>query len=427
MQARLPTSRWSLGAVLASAFVVALGYGIVLPVLPIMVERLAGSTDPSFKARQIGLLTAAYVAAPVGAAFLWGKWSDLIGRRPVLVVGLIGFAVTLAASALAPSLLVLYVGRILNGGFAAAVGPTALAFIADVEGGAHTESGDDRRTRAFGWMSMASIAGFLVGPTLGGLAAELKLDLGVAAVPPQTVPFLLASGLAVAAALGVWFVLPGKLLPAPHAEASKRGSSMFVPGELRLLALAAVAAAGLGAFEVGLTLRNVELTMGPAALGLMFATCSVVMFAVQGLVFSPLIKPAAARLLVAPAFLVMAIGLAVLPTLAGLTEMLFAVSVVSASAGVISPLLAYWVSRISARSQGMELGIQSAAVSLGLSVGSAAAGLLFGFSGLGGAAFLAAAGAMGLAAIATLKLPLLLAPARHEARPAPADQTDAAV
>nr|WP_287339319.1 MFS transporter [Mesorhizobium sp.] len=57
-----------------------------------MVERLAGSTDPTFNARQIGFLTAAYVAAPVAAAFLWGKWSDLIGRRPVLVFGLIGFA-----------------------------------------------------------------------------------------------------------------------------------------------------------------------------------------------------------------------------------------------------------------------------------------------------------------------------------------------
>ncbi|MER9655274.1 MFS transporter [Mesorhizobium sp. M0152] len=177
-----------MGSLLASAFVVALGYGIVLPVLPMMVERLAGSTDPAFNARQIGLLTAAYVAAPVGAAFLWGKWSDSIGRRPVLVVGLTGFAVTLAASALAPNLLVLYVGRILNGGFAAAVGPTALAFIADTEGGADTEGEDDRRTRAFGWMSMASIAGFLVGPMLGGLAAELNFDLGVAAVAPQAVP-----------------------------------------------------------------------------------------------------------------------------------------------------------------------------------------------------------------------------------------------
>lgn len=406
-QARPPTSRWALGALLASAFVVALGYGIVLPVLPMMVERLAGSTDTTFNARQIGFLTAAYVAAPVGAAFLWGKWSDLIGRRPVVVVGLIGFAVTLAASALASSLLVLYVERILNGGFAAAVGPTALAFIADTEGD------EDRRTRAFGWVSMASIAGFLVGPMLGGLVAELDFGMGGEAVP-KAVPFLLASGLAVSTASGVWLALPG-IVPASGGEASGRHSSMFVPGELRLLALAAMAAGGLGAYEVGLTLRNVELAMGPAALGSMFATCSVVMFAVQAIVFSPLMKPATARLLVAPAFLVMAIGLAIIPAIAGFREMLFAISIVAASAGVISPLLANWVSRVSARSQGVELGIQSAVVSLGMAVGSATGGLLFGLPGLKGAAFLAAAAAMGLAAIASVNLPL--PPALRKAEP----------
>lgn len=407
LQARPPTSRWALRALLASAFVVALGYGIVLPVLPMMVERLAGSTDPASNARQIGFLTAAYVAAPVVAAFLWGKWSDLIGRRPVVVVGLIGFAVTLAASALASSLLVLYVERILNGGFAAAVGPTALAFIADTEGD------EDRRTRAFGWVSMASISGFLVGPMLGGLVAELDFGMGGGAVP-KAVPFLLASGLAVLTASGVWLALPG-IVPASGGEASSRNSSMFVPGEQRLLALAAMAAGGLGAYEVGLTVRNVELAMGPAALGLMFATCSVVMFAVQAIVFSPLMKPAAARLLVAPAFLVMAIGLAIIPAIAGFREMLFAISIVAASAGVISPLLANWVSRVSARSQGVELGIQSAVVSLGMSVGSATGGLLFGLPGLKGAAFLAAAAAMGLAAIASVNLPL--PPALREGEP----------
>jgi len=177
-----------------------------------------------------------------------------------------------------------------------------------------------------------------------------------------------------------------------------------VPGEIRLLALASVAAAGLGAFEVGLTLRNNELAMTSAELGLTFATCSVVMFAVQGLVFSPFVKPAVTKVLVAPAFLVMAIGMAEIPTITGLSEMLFAVSVVAASAGVISPLLAFWVSRITARSQGVELGVQSAIVSLGQSVGSAGAGLLFGFYGLQGAGFLAAAVAMGVAAMASLKL-----------------------
>ncbi|MBN9037633.1 MAG: MFS transporter [Rhizobiales bacterium] len=409
----LPLS-WVLGALLASSFIVALGYGIVLPVLPTMVERLAGSTDPTFAARHIGFLTAAYVAAPLAVAFLWGRVSDLIGRRPILVVGLIGFAATLAASAFAPNLLLLYVGRILNGGFAAAVVPTALAFIADMTGD------DDGRARTFGWVSMASIAGFLLGPMLGGLPAGWAFDSDKAVPLLQAAPFLLASGLALAAAGGVRLILPAGLVSGQPVDTRNREASAFVPGEIRLFALSSVAAAGLGAFEVGLTLRNDELAMSPAELGFTFATCSVVMFAVQGLVFSPLVKPAATKVLVAPAFLVMAIGLAVIPSITAFSEMLFAVSVVAASAGVISPLLAFWVSRITARSQGVELGIQAAAVSLGLSVGSAGAGLLFGFNGLQGAGFLTAALVMALAATASLKLPRLIAPVTADPRTVPA-------
>ncbi|WP_244421690.1 MFS transporter, partial [Allomesorhizobium alhagi] len=232
----LPLSSRVLGALLASSFIVALGYGIVLPVLPTMVERLAGSADPTFAPRQIGFLTAAYVAAPLAVAFLWGRVSDLIGRRPVLVVGLIGFAVTLAASALAPNLLLLYVGRILNGGFAAAVVPTALAFIADTEGD------DDRRARTFGWVSMASIAGFLLGPMLGGLAAGWAFDSGKAVPLLQAAPFLLASGLALAAAGGVRLILPGGRVTGQPVDTKNRETSTFVPGEIRLLALASVAA-----------------------------------------------------------------------------------------------------------------------------------------------------------------------------------------
>lgn len=410
----MPLSTRVLSALLASSFIVALGYGIVLPVLPTMVERLAGSADPTFAARHIGFLTAAYVAAPLAVAFLWGRVSDSIGRRPVLVLGLIGFAVTLAASALASNLPLLYMGRILNGAFAAAVGPTALAYIADAE------DDDDRRARTFSWVSMASIAGFLLGPMLGGLAAGWAFNSGKAVSLLQAVPFLLASGFALAAAGGVRLILPGGRVTGQPVDTKNRETSTFVPGEIRLLALASVAAAGLGAFEVGLTLRNDDLAMSPAELGFTFATCSVVMFAVQGLVFSPLVKPAATRVLVAPAFLVMAIGLAVIPSITAFSEMLFAVSVVAASAGVISPLLAFWVSRITARSQGVELGIQAAAVSFGLSVGSAGAGLLFGFNDLQGAGFLAAAVAMGLAATASLKLPRLIAPATADPRAVPA-------
>ncbi|KKC31394.1 MFS transporter, partial [Devosia psychrophila] len=143
---------------------------------------------------------------------------------------------------------------------------------------------------------------------------------------------------------------------------------------------------------------------------IMFAACSIVMFAVQGIVFSPLVKASSTRWIIAPAFAVMALGLALIPGTTGLGPVLAMVSIVSGSAGVVAPLLAYWVAKTSQRSRGVGLGIQSAATSLGQSVGSAGAGMLYGLDGQDGAAFFVSAAVMAIAAIASLGLPGLLAP-----------------
>ena len=354
----------------------------------------------------MGWLTAAYIAAPLVMAILWGRLSDSVGRKPIIVLALLGFAATLAATALAPNLAVLYMGRILNGAFAAGVVPSVLAFIADVE------ADDDRRARAFGAVGMASIAGFFFGPMLGGFAANWGGG------PTGSGPFLAAAILAVIAAVSV-----GALLSAASTSSQQnqvpRGVAAAPPrGGLRLLVLAAVVAGGLGAFEVGLTLRSGDRAMAPSDLAIMFAACSIVMFAVQAVVFSPLVKASSTRWVIAPAFAVMALGLALIPGTMGLGAVLAMVSIVSGSAGAIAPLLAYWVAKTSQRSRGVGLGIQSAATSLGQSVGSAGAGLLFGIDSQEGAAFFASAAIMAIAAIASLSLPRLLAPVPSTARAA---------
>lgn len=392
-------------ALLAAVVVVALGYGVVLPVLPTMVAELTGASDSTAIARHVGWLTAAYIAAPLVTAILWGRLSDSVGRKPIIVLALFGFAVTLAATALAPNLAMLYIGRILNGAFAAGVVPTVLALIADVE------ADDDRRARAFGAVGMASIAGFFFGPMLGGFAA----DWG--GRPTGSGPFLAAAILAVVAAVSVSALLSAGT-SSQHNQVPRSVSAVPLRGGLRLLVLAAVVAGGLGAFEVGLTLRTGDHAMTPGDLGIMFAACSIVMFAVQGVVFSPLVKASLTRWVIAPAFAVMALGLALIPGAMGLGAVLAMVSIVSGSAGVLAPLLAYWLAKTSQRSRGVGLGIQSAATSLGQSVGSAGAGLLYGLNGQEGAAFFASAAIMAIAAIASLSLPGLLAHVPSTARAA---------
>jgi len=248
---------------------------------------------------------------------------------------------------------------------------------------------------------------------LGGFASSWGGAAFGGASYDTAAPFALVAATAVAAAFAVWRATP-RDPPPPRKEAGLRSLvSSARPGEIRLLLLAAVAAGGLGAFEVGLTLRGRELAMMPETLGLMFATCMVVMLIVQAIAFSPLVKPATTRWLVAPMFAVMGVGLALVAVAAGSDSLLVATGLVAAAGGLLTPVLAYWVSWISGRGQGAELGLQTAAVALGQALGAVGAGLLFEFSSIAGTAFLLPA-AMAIAAGMALTLPARPAPAEAE-------------
>ena len=181
-------------------------------------------------------------------------------------------------------------------------------------------------------------------------------------------------------------------------------------GVLRnLLVLTFIVSAGVGVFEVGLALRGKQdLGLTPYQIAMMFSECSLVMFVVQAIVFSPLVKPQATRWLVPPAFAMFTTGLFLVPRASSFALMLTVVGTVAASAGILSPILTYWISSMAGNAQGAELGKQTAAASLGVAVGSAAGGLLFDVASLPGASFLLTAGLATIGFILSLKLPRAL-------------------
>ena len=374
--------RWPVIAVLMAAlFAVAVGYGVVLPILPFAIERLAGMGDPATVSRQTGMLTGAYTLALFLFAPCWGRIADRLGRRIVILLGLVGFALTLAAFGFSHRLAFLYVTRFLNGLFASAVTPAAYAVVGD------WELPQAVRAHRFALLNTASAAGFLAGPLLGGLvliaARGLPPRLAAFGVPAS---FVLAATLALFAAPFIWR-LP--LDVRPHrdnaAAPSSRGLTMI---RARLLAIALVTALAVGAFEVGLSLRGKQvLGLAPYQIGLMFMECSLVMFVVQGVVLSPLVKPEATRRLFVPALTALAAGLVAVPFAGSYVALIFAVGLIAATAGILSPIDTYWISLIAGESQATELGLQTAAASLGQALGSASAGLLFGVAALPGAAF----------------------------------------
>lgn len=365
MTARATTaalSRGDFALLLAAIFAVSLGYGVVLPVLPFFLARVAG--DGGSVPWHTGMLTSAYMLAIFIGAPLWGRIADRIGRRPVILVGLAGFSAALLVFGFAPNLWLGYVTRMVGGAFAAAVLPVAFAYVSDTSVAAS-------RARRFAWMSAASVMGFLAGPSLGGWLAGASLAVGV---PATALPFLAASGIGAVVWLLAWWQL--------SERAARRVAPAAKPPPARttrlLLLLSLLVMYGVGGFEVGLTLQGQQvLGLTPAQLGLMFFECSLVMALVDVLLFAPLAHRLEGRGTVVVAFLVMAAGLGWLTTATGFDGLWWRVALIAASSGFLIPLLTYRISLAAGAAQAATLGAQTSAASLGQALGSATAGWLF--------------------------------------------------
>lgn len=146
--------------VLATIFINAIGFGIIMPVLPQLVMEL-GDASLSEATAIGGFLSLTYAATQFVCGPLSGNLSDRFGRRPVLLGSTLGFAIDFLLMAFAPSLLWLFVGRFLSGVFGASNAP-AQSSIADL-------APPEARSRFFSYISAAFGIGFVLGPALGGL------------------------------------------------------------------------------------------------------------------------------------------------------------------------------------------------------------------------------------------------------------------
>jgi predicted MFS family arabinose efflux permease len=389
-------------ALLLAVFTVSAGYGIALPILPGLVEELAAASGPTSVARHIGALTGLYTFSLFLFAPLWGWLSDQHGRRMILLIGLSGFGSSLLAFGLVESLYALYAERFLSGFFAAAIVPVASAAASDYS------SDRIERSRWLARLSMAGIAGFLLGPMLGGFAAPLMpTDAGLGS---RLWPLAIVAALSFIGAAAVCCLAPdGVRPPSPPEEKYEVGS----PGTLRhLLALGFLTALGLGVFEVGFTVRGTqELGIGPAGIALLFAECSLVMFAAQAVVFSPMLGPDLTRWLVAPLLAVMAVSLLLVSWTRNFASVAVLIGAVAVSAGVLSPALTYWISLGSGPRRGQALGRQSAVASLGQSVGSVAGAALISIGSQPGAPFVLTGTLIAIGAASAFRLAWTLAPA----------------
>jgi len=393
-----------------SVFTVSVGYGAVLPQLPDAVAGLlGGSASTGAVSRHTGLLTAAYALALLLAAPAWGRLSDTRGRRDVLVASLMGFSVAMAGLSVVATVAAIYAQRFLSGLFAAAALPVASAAIGDLS------PADERRGRGLALISMGSVAGFVAGPSVGVLLTQAGARLGGGSSSVGAITTPLASTAVLSALAGIAVALAVPNWPGRHAAASVRTRKMTRPPPVVsvLLGVTFAVSVAVGVFEVGLALRGTqELNLAPPQVAAMFTECSLVMLAAQAMVFGPWTRADATRWLIVPALVALGIGLALVPLAPAFRSILLVTGGVAASAGILTPILAYWISATAAHALGGEMGRQAAAASLGITVGSAAGGLLFDVPVVRGAPFVMAAGLVASVAWLSRGLPRALAPAR---------------
>lgn len=144
-------------------FMVFVGFGVIIPIVPEVIRATGASTV------NLGILMASYSIASFITAPFWGKLSDIKGRRPILLWGLLGFSASFFLFSVAEnSLTLMYTSRIIGGLFAGAVIPCAFAYASD-------STDEENRTKAMGLLGMSIGLGFIFGPALGGVLSSFGL------------------------------------------------------------------------------------------------------------------------------------------------------------------------------------------------------------------------------------------------------------
>jgi multidrug resistance protein len=341
------------------------GFGIVVPILPRYAERFGASPTT------VGLLVASFSIAQLVFAPIWGRVSDRIGRKPVLIASLIGTALGSLLTGLAGTLWLLFAGRIVDGISGASVS-VAQAAVADIAEPA-------QRARLLGLLGAAFGLGFVAGPAIGALAV-----LG-----GPHVPFLIAAAIAAVNAVIAWrrlpetkrpTVVPSELATFTGTSAPKRGEfAEKTSGTGGLLLVTFLGLLAFSAFEATFALfAEGRLGLGESSTYSVFAAIGVAIVIMQVRVVGPVVRRLGERGAVQLGLFANAAGVGLLTRVHSWAVLVPALLLLTIGQGLITPTLASMVAgRVGERRYGQGLGVQQMAGGLARVVGPIAGGVAF--------------------------------------------------
>jgi MFS transporter, DHA1 family, tetracycline resistance protein len=377
------------GTIWTTVAVDLVGFGVVLPLLPLYAERFHAS------ATTVGALFSSFSVAQLIFAPVWGRLSDRVGRKPVLILSLVGTAVGTLLTGLAGSLPLLFAGRIVDGVSGASVS-VAHAAVADV-------APPRERARLFGLLGAAFGVGFVAGPAIGAVAAF---------VDPRF-PFFVAAAIAGVNALVAIRRLPETnrrrtAVPTPLSWTPQTGLEdevvvldddaepaprVSIP---RLLAVGFVSLVAFSAFEVTFPLfGHLRLGFQLTSTAGLFAAIGLLLAAVQASLVHPAVRRFGETGTLRLGLLTNAVGLLVLASVHSWWVLVPALVALVVGQGLAMPALtAAFAGSAGAQRTGGVLGVQQSANGLARVVGPLAGGFLFEHVGaaspyVAGAAFMA--------------------------------------
>jgi DHA1 family multidrug resistance protein-like MFS transporter len=344
--------------------VVMLGFGMVMPIFPFYIESMGAS------ATELGLLVAISPFIQLIASPLWGSISDRRGRKPVLVVGLLGYGISMVLFGLSTELWMLFVARGVGALLSAATMPTTMAYVSD-------STSEQDRGGGIGALGAAMGLGMVLGPALGGLLGGESLSM----------PFFLTAAVCLVTLLLVLLFLPESL----PAEARRQTAIMIRPAaQIRELWRALVGPLGvllLMAFLVSFGLTTFQGIFGYYALkkfgygteevGWILTVMGVVSAVTQGALTGPLTKRWGEAAVIKATLLASAVSFGLLLAANSLPAILVTTGLFTLPNALLRPAVISLTSKRADTQQGVAMGLNNSFNSLGRIAGPIWAGFAF--------------------------------------------------
>jgi MFS transporter, DHA1 family, multidrug resistance protein len=342
-------------------FLVMIGFGIIIPVLPFYAEEMGASPT------QLGLLMAVYSLMQLIFAPFWGKLSDRIGRKPIMMIGIAGLSLSFFMQAMATELWMLFAARIIGGLLSSANMPTAMAYVADI-------TTPENRGKGMGIVGAAVGLGFVFGPAIGGIFSKSSMSM----------PFYLAGTSSLITLVIIFFLLKESLQKnnADGNQSNKQSRWKAFSGPASVLFLLQLL--------ISLSLSGLEATfayfaakragLGAIQLGYIFMIMGFAGAMVQGGMVGRLTKKYGEGKVIQGGIIVSAIGFALILLVDSFTTAAIFLSIFGIGNGVIRPSVSSLLTKTTDAGHGSATGLLSSFDSLGRIVGPPLGGWLFSLS-----------------------------------------------